>query len=366
MIRDSSRFQPFSDQPIRLTGDQGEWLGAFELDLEDAFLVDLYRDMVLARLTDERLVRLQRQGKTSFVASSAGHEGIQIALARSVEAGHDWLFPYYRDTGISTALGVPLVEIFGQFLATRADPARARQMPSHPGHKGLNVYTAASPIASHIPPAAGTGISMKLAGRGEVCVTSFGDGATSEGDFHAGINFAGAQGAPVVFVCENNRYAISVELQRQTGSATIAEKAHAYGMPGYLVDGMDVLACLYLMRELVTRAREGFGPALVDAAVYRYGPHSSSDDDSVYRPREEVEAWKRRDPLVRFRTLLERRGLWNADAEEAARAELGERLTKAVREAEAAGPVPFAWMFDDVYTETPPHLARQRAEAGDG
>lgn len=363
MIRDERRFQAFTDRPIRLIGDDGEWLGEFELDLADDELVGLYRDLLLARLVDERLVRLQRRGTSSFVASGAGHEGIQVAVAHALEAGRDWIYPYYRDYGIQVALGAPLVEIFGQMLGTRADPARGRQMPSHPGSRAYNVYTAASPIASHLPPAVGTAISMRLAGEGDVCVCSFGDGATSEGDFHAALNFAGVQGAPIVFVCENNRYAISVELGQQTGSATIAEKARAYGMPGYLVDGMDVLAGLYLTRELVARAREGGGPALVEATVYRYGPHSSSDDDSIYRPREEVEAWRRRDPLPRYRTFLERRGLWDDGAEEAARAEASDRLNAAVREAEAAGPVPFEWLFDDVYAETPAHLARQRAEA---
>ena len=366
MIRDSDRFPAFSDRPIRLIGAEGEWLGTFDLDLDDDALVGLYRDLLLARLTDERLVRLQRQGKSSFVAPSSGHEAIQVAIAHAVQPGRDWLFPYYRDTGVPTTIGVPLVEVFGQMLGTRADPARGRQMPSHPGSKDFNIYTAASPIASHIPPAVGTGIAMKIAGRGDVCVTSFGDGATSEGDWHAAINFAGAQGAPVLFVCENNRYAISVDLQKQTGSATIAEKARAYGMPGYLVDGMDLLACVYLLRELVARAREGFGPALVDATVYRYGPHSSADDDSVYRPREEVEAWRRRDPLPRFRALLERRGLWDDGAEEAARAEAAERLGAAVREAQEAGAVPFDWVFDDVFDEMPAHLAAQKAEATGG
>ncbi len=363
MIRDSSRFQPFSERPVRLVGDQGEWLGAFELDLSDELLVQLYRDLVLARLLDERLVRLQLQGKSSFVAPSSGHEAIQIAIAHAVRPGRDWLFPYYRDYGVASTLGVPLVEIFGQMMGTRADPAKARQMPSHPSSRALNMFTAVSPIAAHVPPAVGAGVAMKLAGRGEVCVTSFGEGATSEGDWHAAMNFAGVQGAPVVFVCENNRYAISVELQKQSGSATIAEKAHAYGMPGYRVDGMDVLACLYLMREVVERARDGFGPALVEATVYRYGAHSSADDDSMYRPAEEVAAWRRRDPLPRYRALLERRELWDAAAEEALRAEANAALSDAALEAEAAGEVPFAWMFDDVYAEMPWHLGEQRAEA---
>jgi 2-oxoisovalerate dehydrogenase E1 component alpha subunit len=363
VIRSESRFEAFSDQPLRLVGDQGEWLGAFELDLDDETLVRLYRDLVLARLLDERLVRIQRQGKSSFVAPAAGHEAIQVAMARAVRAGHDWLFPYYRDYGVASTIGVPLVEIFGQMMGTRADPAKARQMPSHPSSRPLKLFTAVSPIAAHLPPAVGAGIAMKLAGGGEVCVTSFGDGATSEGDWHAALNFAGTQGAPVVFVCENNRYAISVELHKQSGSETIAEKAHAYGMPGYRVDGMDVLACYYLMRELVDRARAGVGPSLVDAAVYRYGPHSSADDDSMYRPPEEVAAWRRRDPLPRYRAFLERRGLWDVKAEEDLRSELNVKLSAAAAAAEAAGPTPEAWMFDDVYAEMPWHLLRQRAEA---
>ena len=363
MIRDSSLFRPFSEQPIRLVGDQGEWLGAFPLDLADEELLRIHRDLVRARLLDERLVRLQRQGKSSFVAPGAGHEGIQIAVAHALEPKRDWIFPYYRDYGLAAAYGVPVVEIVGQMLGTAADPAKARQMPSHPGSRPLNVFTAISPIGAHLAPAAGTGIAMKLAGRGEVCVATFGDGATSEGDWHAGLNFAGVQGAPVVFVCENNRYAISVELAKQSASETIADKAHAYGMPGFRVDGMDVLACLYLMRELVQRARDGFGPALVDAAVYRYGPHSSADDDSVYRPRDEVEAWRKRDPLPRYRALLERRGLWDAAAEERLRAEIVAELDAAVEEAEAAGPVTLASMFDDVYEEIPWHLREQRDEA---
>jgi 2-oxoisovalerate dehydrogenase E1 component alpha subunit len=363
VIRDSSRFPPFSDRPLRLVGDQGEWLGEFELDLDDATLVGLYRDLVQARMLDERLVRIQRQGRSSFVAPGAGHEAIQVAIAHAVRPGHDWLFPYYRDYGLTAALGVPLVEILGQMMGTRADPANARQMPSHPGSAPLKVFTAVSPIAAHVPPAVGAALAMKLRASGEVCVTSFGDGATSEGDWHAALNLAGVQGVPAVFVCENNRYAISVELAKQSGSETVAEKARAYGMPGYRVDGMDVLACLYLMRELVERAREGVGPALVDAVVYRYGPHSSADDDSVYRPDEEVAAWRRRDPLPRYRALLESRELWDQKAEERLRDEIDAALDAAVDAAEAAGAPPFAWMFDDVYAEMPWHLEEQRDEA---
>ena len=356
----SQLFQPFTPKPISLLNEAGEWTGPFALELDNSTLQGFYRDMLAARLLDERYSKLQRSGKTSFVAPAAGHEAAQVSVAHAVKPKFDWLFPYYRDAGMVLALGVPAVEIMAQSLATRADPNRGRQMPAHPGSKDYNVFTVASPIASHVPPAVGAAISMKLQGTGQVVVTSFGDGATSEGDFHAGINFAGAQGAPIVFVCENNRYAISVDYHKQTAAETIAAKAQAYGMPGYFVDGMDVLACFFVMKEAVARARDGLGPSLVEMLVYRYGPHSSADDDSRYRPQEEVEAWWKRDPLVRMQRFLEKRDLWSRDWDDEQRAVINKTFADAVKEAEAAGEVPLEWMFEDVYAEVPRHLREQR------
>ena len=362
MIRESQRFEPFTDEPISVINDAGDWIAEFELDLPPEQLQRFYRDMLRARVVDERLGRLQRQGKVSFVAPGGGHEAAQVGIAHAMRAREDWLYPYYRDIGLLLALGLPLVEIVGQSLGTSADPAKARQMPYHPGSGEFNVFTVASPIASHVPPAAGTAISQKLAGSGEVTVCTFGDGATSEGDWHAGVNFAGAQGAPAVFVCENNGYAISVGMRHQTGSDSIHVKAHAYGMPGYFVDGMDVLASYYVMREAIARARDGFGPSLVELVVYRYGGHSSADDDSRYRPRAEVEQWKRRDPLTRFRRFLEKRELWDDEREAATLQELGDEFTAAVKQAEEAGVPPVASMFDDVFADLPARLRKQRAE----
>jgi len=360
MIRESQRFEPFTDEPIRVINEAGDWVAEFELDLEPEQLQRFYRDMLRARIADDRFGRLQRQGRISFVAPSAGHEAAQVAVAHAIEVGRDWVYPYYRDIGLCLAMGIPLVEMLGQSLATLADPARGRQMPYHPGSLALNTFTAASPIASHVPPAAGTAISQKIDGKGEVTVCTFGDGATSEGDWHAGLNFAGAQGAPAVFVCQNNGYAISVDLKRQTGSDTVHQKAHAYGMPGYYVDGMDVLASCYVMKEAVARAREGVGPALVELLVYRYGGHSSADDDSRYRPREEVALWRGRDPLPRFRRFLEKRGLWDDEAEYSARTEYDAEFTAAIEAAEAAGLPPVEYMFEDVFAEMPQRLRKQR------
>lgn len=360
MIQNTRLFKPFTKAPISLLSSAGLWQAPFDLATPPETLLALYRDLVTARLADERLGRLQRMGKTSFVAPAAGHEGAQIAMAHAMKSGFDWFFPYYRDLGAVLALGMPPREVFAQHLATRADPNKGRQMPAHPGSAALNVFTAASPIASHVPPAVGTAISMKLQNTGQVTVVSFGDGATSEGDFHAAINFAGVQGAPIVFVCQNNRYAISVDYRKQTASESIAIKAQAYGMPGYLVDGMDTLASLLVMEEAIAHARDGRGPVLVELLVYRYGGHSSSDDASHYRSSEEVEAWWQRDPLPRFRGLLESQGLWDEMREEALRKELEQILAEALAEAEASGPIPTEWLFEDVYDEVPAALGEQR------
>jgi 2-oxoisovalerate dehydrogenase E1 component alpha subunit len=360
MIKDAQVFQPFTEEPIRCLNEQGEWVAPFSYNLESAQVKQFYLDMLRARLLDERLIALQRMGKASFAAPAAGHEAAHVAVARAVRPKHDWLFPYYRDYGMVMTLGVPLTEILAQIMATKADTAKGRQMPMHPGSKVFNVFTAASAIASHIPPAVGAALSMKLQSTGQVAVVSFGDGATSEGDFHAAINFAGAQGAPVVFVCENNRLAISVDYHKQTGSETIAQKGHAYGMPGYYVDGMDVIACYYVMREVVERARSGIGPALVEMLVYRYGPHSSADDDLRYRPQEEIDLWKKRDPLLRLKRFLVAKELWSDDEEHDATEQIQQELTQAVKFVESAGQVPTEWMFDDVFAEMPNHLKEQR------
>jgi len=333
MILESQLFQPFTEEPISVINEAGEWIAPFELDLDTQQLVEMYKHMLLGRIMDERLLRMQRQGRVSFVAPGAGHEAAQVGVAHAVKPGFDWLFPYYRDLTLVTALGVPVVESMGQTMGTLADPSRGRQMPYHPSSKELNVFSVASPIASHLPPAAGTAISIKL-----------------------------RQGAPIVFACQNNRYAISVGFERQTGAESVYAKAHAYGMPGYFVDGMDVLACYYVMRDVVQRARDGMGPALVEMLVYRYGGHSSADDDSVYRPRGEVEMWRKRDPLGRMRRFLERRGDWDDAAERAAKEELEALVTSAVQASEAAGPVPTEAMFEDVLAEVPPGLAKQRSD----
>jgi 2-oxoisovalerate dehydrogenase E1 component alpha subunit len=354
-------FDPFTDAPIRVIDEAGQWVAPFACDLDVGDLRSFYRHLLRARRLDERLSTLQRQGKVSFVASAAGHEGIQVGAALAIDVGRDWVFPYYRDLAMVLAVGWPLVEAVAQQMASRLDPARGRQMPAHPGSAALHVFTAASAIASHVPPAVGSAIAQKLAGRGDVTVCSFGDGATSEGDWHAAMNLAGVQGAPVVFLCQNNGYAISVAFRHQSGSADVATKARAHGMPGYRVDGMDPLASYYVTRQAVERARDGLGPALIEALVYRYGAHSNADDDSRYRPADEVAAWRRRDPIARFRRYLEGRGLWDEAAERDLVAEVKAEIDEAVQANLTAGRAPLGWMFDDVLAEPSLQLRKQRS-----
>lgn len=358
--------KPFTDKPIRRVGEDGKKVGRWALDLDHAKLERMYRDMVAARILDEKLVTLLRQGKTSFYAQCSGQEGVQVGAAHAVRPGHDWVFPYYRDQALGVALGVPIVELVAQSLGSAADPNKARQMPQHFGTRALNFVSVCSSIASQLPPAAGTAIAQLVRGRtgsadGEMTLVTFGEGATSEGDWHAGMNFGGVYGAPIVYLCENNNYAISVSFRGQSASHNVAVKAHAYGMPGYLVDGQDVLAVHSVVKEAADRARSGGGPSLIEAVTYRYGSHSSADDDSKYRPREEVEAWRGRDPIERFRRFLEREGVWTPELDAAARAEATAAVDAAIRDAEAAGDVGPETLFDDVFEELTPILERQRA-----
>ncbi|HEX2865234.1 MAG TPA: thiamine pyrophosphate-dependent dehydrogenase E1 component subunit alpha, partial [Deinococcales bacterium] len=271
------------------------------------------------------------------------------------------------DQGLALALGVPAVELIGQSLGRMADPCKARQMPQHFGSAARRVVTVCSSIASEVPPAAGTAIAQKLLGLREMTLVTFGDGATSEGDWHAGLNFGGVYGAPIVYLCENNSYAISVGYRGQTAARTVAQKAQAYGMPGFRVDGQDALAVYSVVKEAADRARDGGGPSLVEAVTYRYGSHSSADDDSVYRTREEVAKWRARDPITHYAQFLRLEGLSDEAWEQAVRAESSAEVDAAAAEAEASPPAPIESMFEDVYAELTPTLRRQldsaRAEA---
>jgi 2-oxoisovalerate dehydrogenase E1 component alpha subunit len=280
------------------------------LGLTPGDLLAMYRTMLTARLVDEAAFRLNRQGKAPFVVPVSGHEGCQIGTAWALERGRDVWLPYYRDLGVVLVAGMTPYEVFLGLFAKADDPTSGgRQMPAHWSSRRLGIISGSSPIGTQIPHASGIAYAVKYRGEDAVVASWFGEGATSEGDWHEGLNFAGIHRLPVVFICENNRYAISVEQSKQMAVANVADRAGAYGFPGVVVDGNDVLACFAAMKEAVARARSGQGPTLIECKTYRFQPHTSDDDDRTYRSREEVEKARLHDPVSRFATYLTGRGL---------------------------------------------------------
>jgi 2-oxoisovalerate dehydrogenase E1 component alpha subunit len=289
----------------RLSDTSHEALGLTPDDL-----LSIYRTMITARLVDEAAFRLNRQGKAPFVVPVSGHEGCQVGTAWAMERGRDIWLPYYRDLGVVLVAGLTPYEVFLGLFAKADDPTSGgRQMPAHWGSKRLGIISGSSPIGTQIPHAAGLAYAVKYREEEAVVACWFGEGATSEGDWHEGLNFTGIHRLPVVFVCENNRYAISVEQSKQMAVANVSDRASAYGFPGMTVDGNDVLACYAAMSTAVARARAGEGPTLIECKTYRFQPHTSDDDDRTYRSREEVEAARNDDPLARFLRYLMDQGL---------------------------------------------------------
>ncbi len=277
--------------------------------LTDEELLKLYRMMILGRKVDERSWVLNRQGRAPFHISGIGHEAIQVAAAVTLRPGYDWVYPYYRDLALVLALGMKPADHIMGLLGKTGDPSsRGIQMPSHFSNAQLRIGSISSPVATQVPIAAGTALASKLKGTDEVTVVCLGEGSTSQGDFHEGLNWAGVHKLPFICIVQNNQYAISVPMAKEMAVKNVADRAVAYGIEGVMVDGNDVLACYDVMYEAVQRARRGDGATLVEAKTYRVTPHSSDDDDRTYRSREEVEYWKQRDPILLFEKVLFERG----------------------------------------------------------
>ncbi|MHC4815688.1 MAG: pyruvate dehydrogenase (acetyl-transferring) E1 component subunit alpha [Planctomycetota bacterium] len=330
-------------------------------NLSDEQLLELYAVMVQTRILDDRGLALQRQGRIGFYLQSLGQEASHLGSAAALRDS-DWLFPAYRQAGITLLRGAPLDQIVAEWFGHVGDTSMGRQMPVHYSFRCINLVSISSPIGTQISHAVGAGMAAKIRQEDTAFMTFFGDGGTSSIDFHSGLNFAGVYKAPVVFVCENNHWAISVPLQQQTASETIAAKAQAYGMPGVRVDGNDVLAVYRVCKEAVERARKGDGPTLVETVTYRMAAHSSSDDASRYRDPKEYEMWKQLDPIQRFQKYLKQRGLWNETFENNITTNFKAELAAAVKKAEAAGKPPVASMFEDVFMNQTPQLREQQEE----
>jgi 2-oxoisovalerate dehydrogenase E1 component alpha subunit len=275
-----------------------------ELGLKEEDLLAMQRFMLLARYCDERQWALNRQGKAPFVVPVSGHEAAQIGSIWAFERGKDVFCPYYRDMALCLAAGFTPKDVFTGLFGKRDDPSSGgRQMPAHWGSRKLNIVTGSSPIATQILHAAGIAYSKKYKHEDSVVGTWFGEGGTSEGDWHGAMNFAGIHKLPLVFFCENNQYAISVHESKQV-AGRVYKRAEGYGMPGHEGDGNDVLESYRLAKDAVDRARAGEGPSLIELRTYRFYSHTSDDDDRTYRSREEVEEWRKKDPILRFERYL--------------------------------------------------------------
>jgi pyruvate dehydrogenase E1 component alpha subunit len=345
-------------QVIKPTGDYVEDM---EPEIEKDELRRLYRLMVLVRTLDIRGLQLQRQGRIGFFIGSLGQEACQIGSAYALKP-EDWVFPAYREIGVALLRGVTLKQLMNQYFANAEDLEKGRQLTNLYGAKSVNFVSGSAPIATQLPHAVGTAMAAKIRGDPIVTLVYFGEGATSENDFHTGMNFAGVFKTPTIFFCQNNHWAISVPVERQTGAETIAIKAKAYGFEGVRVDGNDVLAVYRTVKEAVEKARKGEGPTLIEAVTYRLGPHSSSDDPTRYRTKEELEAWQRRDPIIRFRRYLEKKRLWSESDEERVQVDTNREIDEAITYAEKVSRPALETLFTDVYADMPWHLEEQLHE----
>ena len=341
---------------VQVLDEDGRVLDGAEVpDLDDEEMLEMYRYMKLARHFDERAVSLQRQGRMGTYPPLSGQEGAQIGSAFALD-DDDWMFPSYREHGGGLVRGLPLTKTLLYWMGYEDGNA----IP-----EDADIFTVSVPIATQVPHATGAAWAAKLKGNDDQAfICYFGDGATSEGDFHEGLNFAGVFDVPAVFFCNNNQWAISVPRERQTASATIAQKAAAYGFEGVQVDGMDPLAVYQVTRQAIEKAKNpGEGelrPTLIEAVQYRFGAHTTADDPTVYRDEEEVERWKRKDPIPRLEAFLRRQGVLDDDGVAAVEADVEEAVADAIDEAEAMDRPEPSEIFEYVYADVPEALREQR------
>ncbi|EGS19863.1 alpha subunit-like protein [Thermochaetoides thermophila DSM 1495] len=342
---------------------------SFTPDLSDEEVIKLYRDMLTISIMDVIMFDAQRQGRLSFYMVSAGEEAVSVGTASAL-AKEDVVFCQYREQGVFQQRGFTLAEFMNQLFANHKDYGKGRNMPVHYGSKQLNIHTISSPLATQLPQAAGAAYALKIQRMQDpsipprVVAAYFGEGAASEGDFHAALNIAATRSCPVIFICRNNGYAISTPTLEQYRGDGIASRGLGYGIDTIRVDGNDFWA----VREVTKKARDlalqdGGKPVLIEAMTYRVSHHSTSDDSFAYRARVEVEDWKRRDnPIARLRKWMEAKGIWDENKEKEARESIRRDVLKAFAEAEREKKPPLRAMFEDVYEELTPDLKKQMGE----
>jgi len=346
---------------VRVLRDDGTLDPATDPGLRSDEVLTLYRAMVRARLLDERLVLLQRQGRIGFHIGCLGEEASILGSAFAMRE-NDWIFPCYREFAAALWRGMPLQRYVDNMFGNTNDPVKGRQMPDHYTWKRGKFGSVSSPIGTQITQAVGFAWAAKIRKEDLTALVYFGDGATSSNEFHNGMNFAGVFKTPVVFFCRNNGWAISVPTERQTASETFAQKGVAYGVPGVRCDGNDIFAVIKVTRDAVARAARGEGSTIIEALTYRLSGHSTSDDPKAYRPEAGVDPWRRLDPIPRLRRYIERTIGWTDAQDKELEAELDAELKAAIAVSEKTAAPSLESMFEDVFGEMPWHLQEQRDE----
>jgi pyruvate dehydrogenase E1 component alpha subunit/2-oxoisovalerate dehydrogenase E1 component alpha subunit len=365
--RRAESIEAFSDvDEARATGlrqildENGRALAAVPA-LSAAELVRMYEGMLRGRLLDEHLLTMQRQGRIGLYLDARGQEAAVIAAAHALTPD-DYFVPALRESSAALYRGLPVRTYLAQMLGNANDLAHGRQMPGAVGSRASRHVIGSSSVAAQMPHATGLAWAARMRGERAVVVGFVGDGGTSEDDFQSGLNFAAVFKAPVVFVCQNNQWAISTPLSSQTAARSIAIKGLAFGVPSFRVDGNDVLALYAVIKDAVDRARAGQCPSFVEAVTYRMGSHGPSDDPSRYRNPADVVAWQSKDPLIRFGIWLDAQRILTTEAQTATRQRIDEEIRAAIAAEEAAGPPTVASLFDDVMAEPSWLLDEQRAE----
>ena len=308
-----------------------------QIGLTNEDVIHMFKTMLLARKIDERMWLLNRAGKIPFVISCQGQEAAQVGAAMALDNEKDYVLPYYRDMGVVLQFGMTAKDLMLSGFAKAEDPnSGGRQMPGHFGSKKLRIVTGSSPVTTQVPHAVGIALGGRMEGKDIVTFTTFGEGSSNQGDFHEGANFASVHKLPVIFMCENNKYAISVPISKQLACANVSDRAIGYGMPGVTVDGNDPLAVYEAVKEAADRGRHGEGPTLIETIAYRLTPHSSDDDDRAYRTREEVEEAKAKDPIYTFAVYLKENGILTDELEKQIADEIQKEVDEATEYAENA------------------------------
>ena len=343
------KFDPLKGEMLRILNPDGRLEENLHPGLSDERIRELFQKVLFIRMLDRKALSLQRQGRMGTYAPVEGQEAGQVGSAFAL-GEEDWVFPSFRETGVLYLRGVPVRDILLYWMGDE----RGARFP-----EDVRVFPISVPVGTHTLHAVGAAWAARLRKEKTCTIVYFGDGATSEGDFHEAMNFAGVFQAPVIFFCQNNHYAISLPRKRQTAAKTIAQKAIAYGFEGVQIDGNDLPAAYAATREAREKALAGRGPTLIEAVTYRFGPHTTADDPTKYRKEEEIEEWKSRDPVIRLEKYLAGKGLWDKNREGEFRAEAEEKINRAVQEAEAVPPPAVEDIFRYTYSKMTRALEEQ-------